>query len=273
MSLFGGYDQPGRGIPKAPAEKKGFFKFMEIYGRRGWKLVQLNLIYLLALLPVVTFGPATAAMTKICRNWSQERNAFVWADFWEAYKKNFKQSFVMGLVDLVFIVGFSVAIPTYSSWAKQSNMMYVPLIICLSCCIVFFMMHFYIYLMIVSTNLTLGKILKNSFFLVSLGIKNSLWTLIVWIVVAFFVVGFPMISLFIIPFWPFSFICFVNSFNCYPVIRKYVIQPYYDARGEDNPEFDYLKTDESIFEDKGAEEHIAEKKAKNVKKNKPKTIS
>ena len=89
MSLFSKYDEPGRGIPKAPVEKKGFFKFMEIYGRRGWKLVQLNLIYLLALIPIVTFGPATAAMTKVCRNWSQERNAFVWVDFWEAFRKNF----------------------------------------------------------------------------------------------------------------------------------------------------------------------------------------
>lgn len=163
MSLFSKYDEPGRGIPKAPVEKKGFFKFMEIYGRRGWKLVQLNLIYLLALIPIVTFGPATAAMTKVCRNWSQERNAFVWEDFWEAFRKNFKQGFIMGLIDLLFIVGFAVAIPSYSAWAKQTEWMYIPLVICLACCIVFFMMHFYIYLMIVSTNLSLGKIIKTRF--------------------------------------------------------------------------------------------------------------
>lgn len=243
---------------------------MEIYGRRCWKLIQLNLIYLLTLIPIITFGPATAAMTKVCRNWSQERNAFVWADYWDAFKKNFKQSFVMGIIDLICIVGFSIAIPSYSAWAKQTTWMYAPLVICLSCCIVFFMMHYYIYLMIVSTNLSLGKILKNSFFLVSLGVKNSLWTLVVWIVVGCFLVFFFPVTLFIMPFWPFSFICFVGAFNCYPVIRKYVIQPYYDARGEDNPEFDYLKTEESIFEDKGVEEPVPEKKAR---KNKPKTIS
>jgi hypothetical protein len=124
--------------------------------------------------------------------------------------------------------------------------------------------------MIVSTHLSLGKIVKNSFFLVSLGIKNSLWTLLTWIVVVFFIIAFPLISMFIIPFWPFSFICFVGAFNCYPVIRKYVIQPYYDALGQDNPEFDYLKTGDSIFEDRGAEEPAPEKP---VKKSKPKTIS
>jgi hypothetical protein len=60
-------------------------------------------------------------------------------------------------------------------------------------------------------------------------------------------------------------LCFVSAFNCYPVVRKYVIQPYYDKRGEDNPEFDYLKTEDvAIFEDRGSEEpaNKAEKPAK-----------
>ncbi len=269
MGLFKFKDVSGRGVAKAPMEKRGFVKFIEVYGRRCWKLMGLNLMFLISILPVVTFGPAVAAMTKVCRNWSQERNAFIWADYWDAFKKNFKQAFGMGLIDILFVLCFAVAIPSYSEWAKNTPAMYVPLVLCLSCCIVFFMMHFYIYLMIVSTNLSLRKIVKNAFFLVSLGIKNSLWTLIVWIVVMFFVVGCLPPSIFIIPFWPFSFICFANAFNCYPVIRKYVIQPYYDARGEDNPEFDYLKTDGSLFEDKGVEEPAPEKGGR----KKPKTIS
>lgn len=278
MALFKKYGEPGSGIPKAPVEKKGMFKFMEIYGRRCWKLVQLNLMYLLAIIPIVTFGPATAAMTKVARNWSQERNAFVWADFWDAFKKNFKQSFIMGIIDIIFILGFSVAIPSYSAWAKQTPAMYIPLVVCLSCCIVFFMMHFYIYLMIVSTNLTLPKILKNSFFLVSLGVKSSLWTLIWWIIVGFLMVGFFPLTTFILPFWPMAFICFVSCFNCYPVIRKYVIQPYYDAMGQENPEYDYLKTEDALFEDRGGEETPVKKNnnGKNGRGNKggrPKTIS
>ena len=40
------------------------------------------------------------------------------------------------------------------------------------------------------------------------------------------------------------------AFNCYPVIRKYVIQPYYDERGERNPELDYVDEDgETVFVD------------------------
>lgn len=264
------------GIPKAPMEKKGLFKFTEVYGRRVWQLMGLNILYLITIIPIITIGPATCAMTKVVRNWSQERNAFLWADYWEAFKKNFKQGFLMGIIDIIFTVGFAVAIPTYMEWSKQTQLMYVALVLCLAFGIVFFMMHFYIYLMIVSTTLSLRQILKNSFFLVSLGIKKSLWTLFIWLIVGFSSFLFFPYSIYIIFFWPLSFCCFVCSFNCYPVIRKYVIQPYYDQRGEDNPEFDYLKTDDTaLFEDMGGKEEAPEKteKSKDKNKGKPKTIS
>ena len=67
----------------------------------------------------------------------------------------------------------------------------------------------------------------------------------------------------------------VIAFNCFPVIRKYVIQPYYDKLGEESPEFDFKKVDkdEALFEDKGGEEapiKTASKSKKNNKNNKGK---
>ncbi len=272
MALLG-KGEPKMGIPKAPVEKKGLFKFLEVYGRRMWQIFGLNVIFLLACIPIVTIGPAIAGMTKVCRNWSQERNAFIWSDFWGAFKSNFKQSFFMGIIDIICAIGFAISIPYYYAWADESDVMYIPLLICICCCVLFFMMHFYIYLMIVSTNLTMRKIIKNSFFLVPLGVKNCLWTLLIWIICIFLMVGLFPYSLLVVLFFPFSFLCFVNAFNCYPIIRKYVIQPYYDARGEDNPEFDYLKTEkDAVFEDKGGEETVPEKEHKK-KKGKAKIIS
>ena len=255
MSLFGNYNTPGRGVLKAPQEKKGIFKFFEVYGRHMWKLMELNLLYfvfcipmtlmvilmlmtsnpiwLLLAVPSVLVGPATAAMTKVCRNYSQERNAFL---------------------------------------LEQNSMIYIPFVICISCLIVFFMMHFYIYLMISSTNLNMKQIIKNSFYLVSLGIKQSLWSLLASLIVIVMMYLFLPYSLFILPFWPLSFICFVTCFNCYPVIRKHVIQPYYDQRGESNPEFAYKNADpdEQLFEDRAAEETPVKTKES---RKKGKTIS
>ena len=109
MGFISNYENAGPGIPKAPQEKTDFFKFFEIYGRRFWKLMELNLMYFIFYLPLflgmtilfkesivmnikvvgigalgviflATIGPATAGFTKVIRNYSQERNAFVFLD-------------------------------------------------------------------------------------------------------------------------------------------------------------------------------------------------
>lgn len=294
MSLFGNYNTPGRGVLKTPHEKKGFFKFWEVYGRHMWKLMQLNVIYfvfcipflamlvlllatgdplwLLLAIPSVIIGPATAGMTKVARNFSQERPAFVLHDFWDSFKKNFRQGTAMGIIDIIFILGFIVGIPVYRQLAEQNSMMYIPFVICLACMVIFYMMHFYIYLMICSTNLTMKQILKNSLFLVSLGIKESAWTLLSSLIILFMIYLFMPYTFFIIPFFPLTFIAFIACFNCYPVIRKHVIQPYYDQRGEANPEFAYktVAPDEALFEDRAEEEA---KTAVKKDKRKGKTIS
>ena len=290
------FDNYSRGLAKPPKEKKGIFKFFEIYGRRMWTLMALNIIYFVIFIPLVIgwwlvgkfesytplllglitgvlFGPSTVAMSKICRNYSQERNAFVFADFFDTFKKNIKQGMAMGIIDTIFIAGFSVALPSYLTWSETQSFMYVPFVLTISFMIVFFMMHFYIYLMIASTTLPLIKILRNAFFLVPLGLKASIFTFLNWFWVVGLVVLLYPYSIFVVPVWPLSFLCFVTAFNCYPVIRKFVIQPYYDQRGEDNPEFDYLKKkeDEEVFEDRPDLDKPVEKKKHSNKKGK--TIS
>jgi hypothetical protein len=52
-------------------------------------------------------------------------------------------------------------------------------------------------------------------------------------------------------------------FNSYPNIQKYVINPYYEQRGENNPEYDYLKpvsAVEGVFTDRGGTEKPIEGK-------------
>lgn len=292
MGLFGNYENAGPGIPKNNQEKTDFFKFFEIYGRRFWKLMSMNLLYtvffvpilgalsvafddritlerptkvlvvcFLALIFALTIGPATSGVTKITRNYSQERNAFIWSDFWSTFKKCYRQSVIMGVIDFIFACGFYVSIVSYSAWAQKTPMMYVPFVICLSCMIMFIMMHFYIYHLIISTNLSFTKILKNSFLLVGISLKRSLLNLVVVVFIVFLVMFFFPYSVFIIPFLPFGFAGLMISFNCYPFIRKYVIQPYYQQRGEENPEDNYEITDEkSIFRDRGGEETPIKKK-------------
>ncbi|MBQ8966664.1 DUF624 domain-containing protein [Ruminococcus sp.] len=280
MALFGNYNTPGRGVLKTPHEKRPFFKFWEVYFRHAWQLMGLNLLYFIFLIPLFAtlllasenlkwlalsvtagiMGPATAAMTRVARNYSQERHTFLWHDFFHSFKLNFKQGLIMGYIDTVAIISFVIGVPIYQQMALQNSTMYIPYVICLACMLVFFMMHFYIYQMICSTNLSMKQILRNALFLVSIGMKKTIFTLLTSLFIIIFnylmLLVNPGIGIALVIFFPFTFLTFVACFNCYPVIRKHVIQPYYDQLGEENPENAGLTPaeGEALFEDKAAEE-------------------
>lgn len=265
MGLFSNYNNAGRGIPKMPQEKRGFVKFMEVYGRHFWDIVLLNLLYILFCIPIVTFGPATAGLIQVTRKYSQERSCFMFHEFWKTFKSSFKQSFVVGLADLFLLYWAEVMIRTYYQISLMYSFGKVLLVMAISLMLIIYLMHFYIYMLIVSTNLKLRQIIKNSFLLISIGLKPTLISFFsivgMLILLILFILTAPSVGLIVdlvlIAALLFSTCAFIVSYNSFPIIRKYVIQPYYDTRGEKNPEFDYLRSnsdDDTIFEDKGGTE-------------------
>ena len=53
MGLFSNksYYKPGKGVEKDAPQKNAFFHFFELYGRKFWRFIEVNFIYLLVLLP------------------------------------------------------------------------------------------------------------------------------------------------------------------------------------------------------------------------------
>lgn len=104
-----GNNNTGVGIPKNAPKKKGILRFFEIFFRKFWKLIEVNILYSLFFIPVVlalyavirvssatvttlmlavcliafvlTIGPATSGMFKILRNFTVEKHAFILTDF------------------------------------------------------------------------------------------------------------------------------------------------------------------------------------------------
>lgn len=264
MSLFGlnDYTKAGPGIAKNAPKKKPFFEFFELYFRKFWKLLELNLLTALFCIPVVTIGPAIAGMTRVLRNYRLEKNAFIFHDFWKGFSRNLKQSIPVGLLDILFAVSAYAALQVYPAMYKNSgSIIYIILcVISVSFALTLLMMNFYIFPMIVATDLSLANIIKNSFFLTCVGLKKNVITLLVVVFVVLLlgvmIVLHPL-SAIIIPIWPISFLGFLIMFNSYPLIQKYVIDPYYEERGESNPEYAYLEPldeEDAIFTDMGGKE-------------------
>lgn len=293
MGLFYNYSESGKGVAKNGPKKKPFFRFWELFARKFWNLITLNFVYMvtsgivfvlagflisaqteninyifLGLPVIVLFGPATAAASQVVRKYTLEKPVFMLDEYKTAFKKNFKQALPVGIFDVIFLSSFIYCIMFYLQLIDNdpSVKTYAMMLISIAIASYFLMAHFYIYLEIVSLTLPLGKIIKNALLLTVMGIKVNIISFVVW--VTFFlgiVLLFPY-SIFVLPVLPFGWMFFLCAFNSYPVIQKYIINPFYESQGMKNPELAEEDDggEERIFTDRGGTEEEVRKKA-NVK--------
>ena len=98
FNLFN-YAKEGPGVAKNAPKKRTFFDFMEIYGRKFWKLAIAGLLWALVSLPILTRGLADAGLTRITRSYTREKHAFLREDFFESIKKNAKTALPIGIIN------------------------------------------------------------------------------------------------------------------------------------------------------------------------------
>ncbi|MGN0688207.1 MAG: YesL family protein [Oscillospiraceae bacterium] len=254
MGLFGNYNDSGAGVSKAAPRKKTFFRFFDAFVNKFWVLLEINFIYVLFCLPVVTFGPATAAMTTMMRNIYLEKPQFIFHDFWQAFKKNFQKSFAIGIVDVIAI---GLAVFSYFFYVK--NLLYnddywLFFALTMAAEVIFLMMNFFIYPQIVALDLNMPSILKNSLILAFVNLKGNIIALVFFLIYAVLLLYFHVFVLVFAPIVPFGWLGLIAIFCCYPAIQKFIINPFYEANGQKNPELPDYDNEDVVFEDMGGKE-------------------
>lgn len=139
--------------------------------------------FLLAGLMLFTFGLVNVGVTYILRELVRGKPVFIWDDFWETVRKNWKQAFFFGIFDLLLIV----LIP-YNLFFFMTGQGFLQLTgdfvaslffwLMLFLGITYLFMRFYIYLQMVTFDLPIRKILKNSLIFSLLNIKRNLLVLL-----------------------------------------------------------------------------------------------
>jgi uncharacterized membrane protein YesL len=115
-------DREGPGVDKDAPKKTGLALFGQIVVREAWELFKLNLLIVLASLPVVTVFAAHAAGTRIAAAMIRDENVYLWRDFWGAFRELFGRATLAGLLVLVL---FGAA--AYSTWIWTQMAANVPL--------------------------------------------------------------------------------------------------------------------------------------------------
>ena len=153
-------------------------------GELSMLLVQLDIIVRVLISLGVTvlwgMGPVTAGYTYVLRNFSREEHVWMMSDFWGKIKENFKQSIVVWIVDMLLFAIFTIAISFYLS--QTGVLQYVAYVVA-SIILIYTTMHFYIYQWMITFNLKLKDIYRNSLILALAEVpKNLLITAIVVII-------------------------------------------------------------------------------------------
>ena len=121
---------------------------------------------LLLLVPCVAItGPCTAGVCYVTRNWARDEHAFIWSDFKDAVKENWKQglaiSVITGLLPLVVYVCWNF----YSAMAAENPVMVVPQVLIAMVGFIWALAVTYFYPLMVSYKLKMRELLRNGLLL------------------------------------------------------------------------------------------------------------
>ena len=190
---------------------------------------------------VITFGWQNVGAAYIVRNMVRGEPVFIWSDYFYAIKRNLKQGFFLGLIDavVIFTLGFDIAY----FWGRTGSFtLDAGFFITIALIIIYFLMRFYIYLLLVTFDLSIYKILKNALIFSMLGFKrNFMGVLGIVMITGFHVFLFPLLIAtplsgipIILPFiWYMAAVTFTSAYAAYPVIDRYMIAPYVGSQDEE----------------------------------------
>lgn len=122
-------------------------------------------VYLLGLIPCILItGPAKAAMKYITRNYARDEHVWLWSDFLGAMKANWKQGLAMSALNGVFTYLFLFGLSFYSSMAEATgSYLYLFMqVVLVMLGVMFALVNLYVWPMMVTYELKLSQILRNS---------------------------------------------------------------------------------------------------------------
>ncbi|MBB3944148.1 hypothetical protein GGQ73_000071 [Rhizobium skierniewicense] len=127
--LEGLWTREGAGIDKDAPRATGLALFFDILKREWWELVKLNLLFLIASLPLLTIPAATLAMARVSRAIVADENTYLLRDFLEALRHYAVRGTVLIAVCAAMIAASIYAVIAYAKAVPDALIYSLPLAI------------------------------------------------------------------------------------------------------------------------------------------------
>ncbi len=274
MGLFQSYQKEGKGVDKNRRRPVRPLYFFELFFRKFWKLVQMNLVYigltipiwillamflfsdtmmnnfslsyvgdflyLLALVFLVfspVIGPATAGMTYVLKSYATETPVFHFADFFEQFKKNFKQATLMTVINGLFLLSFSFTLIHGDSsmvvGGANLSVMRLPLLILL---VLLIFVNYYAFSIMVMFQQKFMDIIRNSFIFALAKLPLNLLVLFLVCAISYVAFRYTFVGMIVTLLLLYALCAFIIVFSVYPTIEKYMLIPAHNREVADPKE-------------------------------------
>lgn len=198
--------------------------------------LMITLIVIALVILAATFGPVMTGLAINLRSLVKGEPLFMWSDFWRAIRTNLRQSIILGILDLgiLFLLLYGAIFYYQNMGLFIANVFFLFTLVLI---VMYLFMRKYLYLMLVTFELSIPKLFKNAliFSLLGLGrnILSSLGCLAVILFNLFVFVAFLPLGI-ILPFILTIGIClFIDAYAAWPKIQSIMIDPYVGMEEDD----------------------------------------
>ena len=200
----------------------------------------------LFLITAGTWGFQQVGATYNLRSMVRHEPVYLWSDYMYAIKKNWKQALTVGILDCIFLF-LLVFDYLYFYMITGSFAVDFMFFVIFALIVLYGIMRFYLYLLLITFDLKTLKLFKNALIFAVLGIKRNIMALlgIVAMVVinGLLIIGGLSIGLALPVILPFFYLLgfsgFMSTYAAYPVIKKYMIDPYNTNEPTDSDDGDH----------------------------------
>ena len=212
------------------------------------------LIWLIPCLAIT--GPFTAGLSYVTRNWARDEHAFIWTDFKDAVKANWKQALVLSAITSVLPLTVYLGWTFYGRMASQNPIMMVPQILVALVAFVWAISITYMHPLAITYDLKTKDVIRNGLLLgvarlpMSVGIRllHCVPAVIAGLLIWFWN---PMYGMMILFAWyvliGFSASRFVTASYTNAVFDRYI-----------NPRIEGAKVNQGLYKDEDGDEDESE---------------
>lgn len=135
-------------------------------------LIVLNLLVMICSLPIITIGASLTGMHYVVLKMARGQDGYVVKGFFKSFWQNFKQSTVIWLIQLAFIVVFVVDFFIFQNsgidFPKFFFVLYFAVLV------VFYFTSLYIYPLLARFDNNIKNTIKNAFFMIVLNLPKTI---------------------------------------------------------------------------------------------------